>query len=209
MTTINKGTKVDTGNLRPGELIHVDFAFYNVTSLYVFTSMLTVIFAKNRMMWVFPTVSQRAHLCIIRFILTTLKNEQHPCKIIWVDEDGALENSTDVINLLIESFNIYMETTVGDSSWLNGKNKRHNISIHNIVRACLLYSNQHANTWWFAAETSAEVHRCKIYRALDNNSPHFAWYGKNPSIHELRKFVFDIYPIILYTKILDDRTQEG
>ena len=65
-------------------------------------------------------------------------NEQHPCKQIRVDEDSALANSTDVTNLLVDEFKISMETTGGDAYWLNGKNERHNISIHNMVREYLL-----------------------------------------------------------------------
>ena len=42
-----------------------------------------------------------------------------------VYEDGALENSTDVTNLLIDDFNISMETTGGDVSWLNINNEKH------------------------------------------------------------------------------------
>ena len=60
-----------------------------------------------------------------------------------VDEDGALENSTDVTNLLVDDFNISMETTGGDASWLNKKYERHYITIHNIVRSGLLGGKQH------------------------------------------------------------------
>ena len=48
----------------------------------------------------------------------------------------------------------------------------------------------------------------KLHSALDSTSPDFAWYDKNPSIHELRTFGFDIYPITLYNKNLDYRTKE-
>ena len=58
-----------------------------------------------------------------------IKNKQHPFKRIRVDGDIALENSTDVTNLLVDDFKISMETTGGDVSWLNGKNERHNRSI--------------------------------------------------------------------------------
>ena len=61
-----------------------------------------------------------------------------------------------------------------------------------MVRAALLDSNQHENKWCCAAEISAESHRFRINSALDNISPHFAWYGKNTSINELRTFVYDI-----------------
>ena len=49
------------------------------------------------------------------------------------DKYGALENSTDVTNLQVDDFRITMETTVGDASWLNGKNERHNKSINKMV----------------------------------------------------------------------------
>ena len=47
MTTINKGTTVDTSNLQPGELVHMDFAFYNINSIHGFTSMITVVCEKS------------------------------------------------------------------------------------------------------------------------------------------------------------------
>ena len=100
-----------------------------------------------------------------------------------------------------------MGTAGGDASWINGKNEIHNRIIHNMVREGLLYSNQHENKWYRVAETLAEVHRCRIHSALDNISPHFVWYGKNPSIHELKTFRCDIYPITSSPKKLYYRTK--
>ena len=108
MMTINKGTTVDISNLQPGELIHMDFDFYNVTSIRGFTSMLIVVCAKTKMIWVFQTACKISYVRIIRFILTTLINKQHPCKYVTVDEDISLENSIDVINLLVDEFQIPM-----------------------------------------------------------------------------------------------------
>ena len=96
------------------------FAFYNVTSIRCFTSMLTVVYENTRMLWVFPTTSKIAHVCIIHLIIKTIMNEQHPCKRVIVDKYSALENSIDVTNLLIDKFRISMKTTGGDASWLNG-----------------------------------------------------------------------------------------
>ena len=70
----------------------------------------------------------------------------------------------------------------------------------------LLNNNQHANKFCCEAEASAEVHRCKLHCVLDNTSPHFSWYGQNPSIHKLRTFGCDIYPITSSPKKLYDRT---
>ena len=102
MTTFSKLTTVYASNFQLGELINMDFGFYNVTSTCGFISILTVIFANTIMIWVFPAASKLSHVLIIHFILTTLKNKQHPCKFVRVDENGALENSTYVTNLIVE-----------------------------------------------------------------------------------------------------------
>ena len=78
MTNLPKGTTVDTTNLRPGEIINMDFALYNLTYIQGLTYMLPVVCIKTRMLWVFTTASERNPVRIIRFILTTLNNEQHP-----------------------------------------------------------------------------------------------------------------------------------
>ena len=75
MTTTNKGQKVDTSNLQLGELVHIEFEFCNVIYIRGFTSMITVICSKTRMLWVLPTESKIAPARIIRFILITLLNE--------------------------------------------------------------------------------------------------------------------------------------
>ena len=208
-TTINKGTAVDTSYLQPVELVYIDFSFYKITSICGFTFIITVVCAKTRILWVFPTASKITPVHVIRFILTTLMNEQHPCKCVRADVYSSFANSTDVTNLLVDELKISMETTGGDASWLNGNNKRHNRSIHNMVRAALLYIHQHENKCCCAAEKPAAVHICRIHSALKNISTHFAWYGKNPSIHKLRKFGCAIYPITSSTKNLYNITQEG
>ena len=51
-----------------------------------------------------------------------MNNEQHPYKFVRVDEYGALDNSTDATNLLVDEFKIYMESTGGDVSYINKNN---------------------------------------------------------------------------------------
>ena len=78
-----------------------------------------------------------------------------------------MENSTDITNLLIGEFEISMELPGGDTSWINGNNERHNISIHNMVIAGLIDSNKYENKWCCAAAAAAaEVHRCRIQSDL-------------------------------------------
>ena len=92
-------------------------------------------------------------------------------------EDGALEKSTDVTNLLVDGFKISMETTGGDASWIKVNNDRHIRIIHYMVREGFLECNKHEKLCG-ASETSAEFYRCKLHIELDNTSPRFVWYSK-------------------------------
>ena len=94
----------------------MDFAFKKMTSIHGFTFMLTVRCKKNIILWEFPTAYKRPPVRISFFILTALKNEQHPQKIVKFDKYVTLANSTDVTNLLFDELNISMETNDGDAS---------------------------------------------------------------------------------------------
>ena len=50
MSTLPKVTTVYTSNIQPGELIHMDFSFYNVTYIREFNYTLTVVCTKTKMM---------------------------------------------------------------------------------------------------------------------------------------------------------------
>ena len=87
MSTINKGKTVKISKLQPGELVLMEFAFYNVTSIRGFTSMLTVVCAKNIILWVLPNAPKRLSHHPLHPDKT---DECHPCKHVRVDEDSAL-----------------------------------------------------------------------------------------------------------------------
>ena len=50
MTTFPKVNTVDTSKLQPGELIHMDFSYYNVTSIRGFAVMITVVCVRTIML---------------------------------------------------------------------------------------------------------------------------------------------------------------
>ena len=54
-----------------------------------------------------------------------------------------------------------MKTTGGNTYGVNGKNERHNRSIHNTSRVGLIENNKHSNKCGYSEETSEEVHRLK------------------------------------------------
>ena len=73
MKTLPRVTKVETNNLQPGELIHMEFALYNVSYIRGFTSIITFVCAKTIILWLFPN-AQKKPVQTIRFILSKLKN---------------------------------------------------------------------------------------------------------------------------------------
>ena len=97
----------------------MDFSLYNVTSIRGLTSILAVVCSKNIILWLFNTASKRASVLFFFSILTTLNNEQHPCRFSKSNENGALENSADITNLLGDYFSTSMELTGGYASWIN------------------------------------------------------------------------------------------
>ena len=101
--TISLGLKTtDIINSEQGELLHIQFVLYHVTSLWCFNSKLTVMCEKTIMLYIFTTASKKHPVIIILFILAILKNENHPHKPVIVDEDGTLESTTYVTNLIVE-----------------------------------------------------------------------------------------------------------
>ena len=78
ITKFPKGKTVDTTNLQPVEIIHINFAFYNVTSIRYFTSIITIVCANTITICILPTLSKKFPVYIICFIFTILNNKQHP-----------------------------------------------------------------------------------------------------------------------------------
>ena len=60
MKMLSKSKTVVTTNLQLGELIHMVFEYYNVTSIRGFTSIITVVFPKTIIILVFTTASKRS-----------------------------------------------------------------------------------------------------------------------------------------------------
>jgi hypothetical protein len=70
-----KGKTSSTDNLTPGELLHTDFAFWDITSRRMCTDVLTIIYAKTRMLWLFCTSSKKPPVHILRWFFANLCRE--------------------------------------------------------------------------------------------------------------------------------------
>ena len=68
------------------------------------------------MIWVFLNAYIISPFLIISLILTTLKNGKHTYRRVRVNDCSASENSTDITNVIVDEFIIYIETNSGDAS---------------------------------------------------------------------------------------------
>ena len=74
MTAFFEVTTVDITNIQTVELIHMVLSFYNVTSIRVLASMITVLCEATIMLCIFPTVFNQSLVCIIWYFLFCFSN---------------------------------------------------------------------------------------------------------------------------------------
>ena len=67
------GPTMSTEFLRPGELIHMDFYFMNITSIRGFTCVLNIVDAKTRNKWEFGTPNKRPPIDTVDYFLHNAK----------------------------------------------------------------------------------------------------------------------------------------
>jgi hypothetical protein len=185
----------------------MDFAFWNISSLHGFTSMLVIIDASTRMLWVFCTASKTPPMRIIQYFFNVLEQEHCFPKTIHVNEDGTLARFTDFTDYLIHQ-HITLDTTGSYSSFLNGKVERPHQTIAQIVRAMIINSGHNMNTWCYCAETAADIYHQTYHSALQK-SPYKAWYHIKPSISHLRVWGCVVYIQNHNPKKSDDRVTKG
>ena len=82
----------------------MEFDLYNMTSIWLFTSMLAVVCEKTIILWVFTTAPKIFPVRIMLFVWSSFNNEQHTYRCVGVNEDGASENLTYVTNFIIYDF---------------------------------------------------------------------------------------------------------
>jgi hypothetical protein len=133
MTQVIKVKTVNTPNINPGELLHMDLAFWDVLSHQGFLALLMIIDAKN---WLFCTTIKKPPLHILRWFFTSIRRENRHLVHICVDEDGALPGSTAFCKYIRDEEALNIETTGCYASYLNVKIERPNRTIAERVLAC-------------------------------------------------------------------------
>jgi hypothetical protein len=86
--------------------------FWDKISLHSFTSVLSIIDASTRMLWVLCTPNKHPPLAIIDYFLHMIQHKGLSIHTIHVDEDGALACSSEFANFLLLR-KITLDTTGG------------------------------------------------------------------------------------------------
>jgi hypothetical protein len=134
----HKGKTLSMATLKPGELLHMDFEFWDIVSRRLFTAMLTIVDAKTRMLWIFCTSSKKPPIHILKWFFANLRREPRALANIRVDEDGALSWSAAFATYLRDDEQLNLQTTGGYASFLNGKVERPNRTLADRARCLLL-----------------------------------------------------------------------
>ena len=88
----------------------------------------------------FTSRSKRPPLDILKFIITTLRNQDKKFAFIRVDKYGDIARYYESMNTC-HNMNIIVQNTGGYTSSLNGKSEITNKTLANITRALLLNSS--------------------------------------------------------------------
>ena len=128
-------------------------------------------------------------LDILKFIVTTFKNQDNKVVFIWVDEYGALARYYEFMKTC-HNMNITFKNTGGDASYLNDKSEIPNKTLANITRALLLNSSHKKKLWWIAYHYDKWLSR-KNENILRGDVPYFLCHGKIPSYKHIKYGVLD------------------
>ena len=106
-------------------MLKLDFAFSNVESICVFTSIFVAIRSATSYNFEFTSRIKRPLLEIFKLIVTTFRNQDKKVVFVRVYEYGELARSSEFMNIC-HNMNIIVQTTCGDACYFNGKSESHN-----------------------------------------------------------------------------------
>ena len=118
-------------------MLQTGFAFFNVESIHVFISTFVAMCFSTSHPFGFQYRIKRPLLDILKFLITTLRNQDKKVAFIGVDEDGALAIYYEFMRTC-HNMNIIVQTTGGYASSINGKSEIPNKTLANITIALLL-----------------------------------------------------------------------
>ena len=157
----------------------------------------------------FPSRRKLPPLDIIKFLVTTLSNQDNKIAFIRFDEDGELTRSSEFMKTF-HNINIIVQTTGGDASYLNGKSESPNKTLDNITRYLLLNSSHNKELWYFSYQYAIRI-SCQNETIFRGDVTYFLWYGNIPSLKHIKIWGVGVYIINgrAARKMIHDRPQRG
>ena len=186
-----KQPTVSVATLRPGQMMQIDFAFYNCISVRGFTSYLACDCVRTGYSYRFLTRSKRPPCDLIKWLIHVLRKQNRPINFIRFDEGGELARSTEINQVLLDH-DIVMQTTGGYASHLNGRTERGHRTDADSVRAMLFAAGLENKYWCFALMYHQFIKRrwCNYPQLI---TPYELWHDTKPSFKTLHVFGATMY----------------
>ena len=178
-------------NFRKGELLCMDYSFWNKESIRGFTSLLSIVCMTTRFAFTCPTRNRRPPLATITWLIQILRKQGFPVTYIQIDEGGELGRSSDFLKLLTHHNCIYLGTD-RSGSLLNGLVEQPNRTNANSVRAKLTNAGLEDTFWCFAAEDAVFKQRRILHTAI-GTTPYYAWFNQTPNYSDMPIFGSHVY----------------
>ena len=178
-------------NMKPGQLLMIDFAFFNVPSIRGYKSYLSITCHATGYTFTYPTHRKRAPVDIIKWHILALNRQGFIVNAVRFDEGGELARSYEVNQLLI-SLNVIMETTGGYSSHLNGKDERQHRTHAEAVRSMLYLAGLPESFWCLALAYHTFLQRrwCNYPETV---TPYEKWHKNKPDYRSIHMFGVPVY----------------
>ena len=129
-------------------MIQMNIRFFNVECIHGFTyNFVVVCSATSYPFGIIPRI-KLPPIENLKFIVSTLSNQDKKVAFVWVDKDGSLARSSEFMKKCHNMNNI-VETTDGDVSSHDGNIAGPNKTLANITRYILLNSSHKKEPWCF------------------------------------------------------------
>ena len=166
---IPRGKTNDVSKFAPDFMLQIYLAFFNVEIICVFTSTFVAICSATLYPFGILSRSKCPPIYILKFLVTTLINQDNKVAFILVDEDVALARYSEFMKIC-HNMNIIVQTTGGDVSSLNGKIEGPNKTLANITRSFLLNSSHNKELWCFSYQYTIWI-SCQTENKLFGDVP--------------------------------------
>eukprot|EP00956_Cyclotella_meneghiniana_P008309 scaffold11091_cov47-Cyclotella_meneghiniana.AAC.1 len=164
MTKVPRVKIKDHTVLPIGTRFHIDWAFWNVTSIRGFTATLIVVESTTRYIWTFNSRSKSAPIDICLYFFNQMKSQGYPCIRVRCDEDGGLVNNTEFCKIIYKDLGMTIESTGGYESSINGTAETPIRTLKRTVRSELIGGGQPDEFHCFAGGHGTAVYNNVIHR---------------------------------------------